>query len=209
VNRSFDFYEFVGIIIPGAVVLLGLMSLFSEARTLDNAGVSVGALGAFIIIAYAAGQLVQGIGNGLEWVWWKIRRGWPTHRALAGKLLSADQHKRLMKALRADKKIAADAALTSPSECLAVAREVYSIVAHAGQAGRVDRFNGNYGLVRGLAAALLVLLIAAIVTAKGAIVIAILLALFVLAMQRMDRFGRRYALELFVQYLLVQNTPKS
>jgi hypothetical protein len=202
VNRTFEFYEFAGTIVPGALVLLGFFWLFPEARALMDNGVSVGKLGIFIIVAYAAGQLVQGIGNGIEWLWWRIRGGWPSHRVLAGKLLSADQHKRVMNALRTDKKVTA-AALKSSSECWAIVREVYSVVAAAGRAGRVDTFNGNYGLMRGLAAALLVLLIASIVTAKGVLVVGILLTLFALAIQRMDRFGRHYARELFIQYLLV------
>jgi len=209
VNRSLEFYEFAGIIVPGAVVLLGLLWLFPEARVIvTNGGVGFGELGIFVIAAYAAGQLVQGIGNWIEWVWWKLRGGFPTRRVLAGKLLSADQQKRLAKALGKDSKIAADAAQKSSSECLAIAHEVYSIVAAAGQAARVDTFNGNYGLLRGLAAAFLVLLAAAIVTAKGLLVIGVLIALFLLAMQRMNRFGKHYALELFIQYLLVGGTPK-
>jgi hypothetical protein len=127
---------------------------------------------------------------------------------LAGKLLSADQQNRLAKALGKDSRIATDAAKMSASECMSIAREAYSVVAAAGRAARVDMFNGNYGLVRGLAAAFLILLAAAIVTAKGLLVIGVLIALFVLAVQRMDRFGRHYALELFIQYLLVSSNRK-
>jgi len=43
----------------------------------------------------------------------------------------------------------------------------------------------------------------AIALVKGLYVIAAFVALLVFALQRMHRFGKHYALELFVQYLLV------
>jgi ABC-type Fe3+ transport system permease subunit len=68
-NRNFDFYEYAGIIIPGTVLVMALVWLFPEGRALfSKDGVTLGELGLFVIIAYAAGQLVQAIGNGLEWV---------------------------------------------------------------------------------------------------------------------------------------------
>ncbi|HET8919577.1 MAG TPA: hypothetical protein VFN27_07845, partial [Xanthobacteraceae bacterium] len=70
-NRSFDFYEYAGYIIPGSALTLGLLLFFPESRALfTKEGVTFGELGLFIIIAYAAGQLVQGIGNGIAWLWW-------------------------------------------------------------------------------------------------------------------------------------------
>jgi len=88
-----------------------------------------------------------------------------------------------------------------------VAREVYSIVSSVGKANRIDTFNGNFGLLRGVAAAVLVLFVAAALIAKGARILAVLAALFVLAIERMHRFSRHYAIELFVQFLLVKGAP--
>jgi hypothetical protein len=203
-NRSFDFYEFAGVIVPGAVLTLGLMLLFPESRVLfSKDGVTFGELGLFIVIAYAAGHLVQGIGNWIEWIWWKVWGGLPSRRVLSGHLLSADQHERVVAALREDGNVTNDIATCSSSEALAIVREVYSVVAGSGKAGRVDIFNGNYGLLRGLAAAFLMLLIASVTLMKGLLVMASLCVLLALALQRMHRFGKHYALELFVQYLLV------
>jgi hypothetical protein len=80
-------------------------------------------------------------------------------------------------------------------------REVYAAVADAKRAGRVDTFNGNYGLMRGLAAAILVLLIAAMAVGKGLLVAGAFAIMFLLALQRMHRFGKHYAMELFIQFL--------
>ena len=185
-----------------------MLWLFPDSRALfSKEGVTFGELGLFIIIAYAAGQLIQGIGNWIEWLWWKTWGGYPSKRVLGGHLISADQHKRVVEALRKDGKVTADVTTCALPECLAIVREVYSVVAAAGKAGRVDIFNGNYGLSRGLAASLLVLLVAAIVLVKGLYVIGALVALLFLAVQRMHRFGKHYALELFIQYLLISAKP--
>ena len=154
-----------------------------------------GELGLFVIIAYASGQLVQGVGNWMEWLWWKLWGGNPSRRVLAGHLISVSQHKRVVEALQKDGNVTGDVTTCSLPECFAIVREVYSVVASAGKAGRVDIFNGNYGPARGLAASLLALLITAIALFKGLYVIAALLVLLLLALQRMHRFGKHYRLQ--------------
>jgi hypothetical protein len=68
--------------------------LFPESRALlSKEGVTLGEFGLFVVIAYAAGQLVQAVGNGLEWIWWKPQGGIPSIRVLCGKYLSTEQHK--------------------------------------------------------------------------------------------------------------------
>lgn len=203
-TRDFGFYEYAGIIIPGAVLILGALWLWPEAGGLaERQAASLGEFGVLVILAYAAGQLVQGVGNGIEWAMWKAVGGMPSQQILCGKLLSAQQHKRLQEVLvRTD--ACPDGASSLPrAELLAIVREVYSVVAAAGKATRIDSFSGTYSLLRGLAAALLVLLVAAALLGKGLTTVVALVVLFGLALQRMHRFGRYYALELFVQYLLV------
>jgi hypothetical protein len=205
-NRSFDFYEYAGIVVPGTIITLGLLWFFPENRVLfSKEGVTFGELGLLVIIAYAAGQLIQGVGNWIELLWWKVWGGFPSKRVLAGHLVSAEQYRRLLVTLRKDGKVTSDLSTCSHSECLAIVREVYSIVAAAARAGRVDTFNGNYGLLRGLAASFLVLFILALIAGKGVYVTGGLATLFLLALQRMHRFGKHYALELFIQYLLIRD----
>jgi hypothetical protein len=203
-SRTFDFYEYAGFIIPGAVLVIAVVWLFPESRALfSKEGVSLGELGLFVIVAYAAGQLVQAIGNYLEWLWWKPWGGMPSVRVLCGKYLSADQHKRVLDALRpvlGD----ADPCRLPQSERLAIVREIYSEVAGAGKAGRVDTFNGNYGLMRGLAAAFVVIFVLAIMASKGWTVLCVLAVLLLLAAHRMHRYGRHYATELFIQFLAIR-----
>jgi hypothetical protein len=205
-NRTFDFYEYAGIIIPGAVFVMALVWLFPESRALfSKEGVTLGELGLFVIIAYAAGQLVQAIGNYLEWIWWKPWGGMPSGQMLCGKHLSADQYKRLLDALRpvlGD----SDPCKMQQREKRAIVREVYSEVAGAGKASRVDTFSGSYGLTRGLAAAFVVIFVLAIVASKGLTVLCVLVILFLLAVHRMHRYGHHYATELFIQFLAIRQT---
>jgi len=200
-NRNFDFYEYAGFIVPGAVIIVATIWLFPESRALlSKEGVTLGEFGLFVIIAYAAGQLVQAVGNGLEWIWWKPQGGMPSIRVLCGKYLSTEQHKRLLEAL-GPRLGDADPCKLLQSERIAIVREVYAEVAGAGKASRVDAFTGSYGLVRGLAAAFVVTFALAIVASKGITVLGVLGMLFLLAISRMHRYGRHYATELFAQFL--------
>jgi hypothetical protein len=204
VNRTFDFYEYAGVIIPGAALVLGLLFFFPDSRAVfTKEGVTFGELGLFIMVAYAAGQLVQGIGNFIEWLWWNLWGGMPSRRVLAGHYLRTGQRKRLVEALKRDPKIKLDLDNAEKSEYGTIVREVYGVVSSAGKHARVDTFNGNYGLLRGLAAAFAVLVTVALVLGKGLYITCALVILLVLAIQRMHRFAVHYATELFTQYLLL------
>ena len=77
--KQFDFYEFTGILAPGATVLTGAILLFPgwglHALIKD---ISIGGMGVFVVLAYVLGHLVQAVGNGIESVWWKLWGGRPT-----------------------------------------------------------------------------------------------------------------------------------
>ena len=204
-NRTFDFYEYAGFIIPGAVIVMAVVWLFPESRALfSKEGVTLGELGLFVIIAYAAGQLVQAIGNFLEWLWWKPWGGMPTGRVLTGKLLTPEQQQRLIEALRPALG-GADPSKIPEAQRRAIVREVYAEVLGAGKAARIDTFSGSYGLMRGLPAAFVVAFVLAIVAGKGATVLGVLAVLFLLALHRMHRYSRHYATELFVQFLALKS----
>jgi hypothetical protein len=209
VNRTFDFYEYAGIVIPGAVLVVALVWLFPESRALfSKEGVTLGELGLFVIIAYAAGQLVQAIGNYLEWAWWKPWGGMPTGRVLSGKLLTTEQHQRLLEALRPALGGVDPSKLPEP-ERRAIVREVYAEVLSAGKAARIDTFSGSYGLMRGLAAAFVVIFPLAMVAGKGAAVLGTLIVLFFLAIHRMHRYSQHYATELFLQFLALRKKSET
>jgi hypothetical protein len=201
VNRTFDFYEYAGFIIPGAIVIVAILWLFPDAHALfSKEGLTLGELGLFVIIAYAAGQLVQAIGNYLEWVWWRPWGGMPTGRVLCGKHLTSEQHQRLLKVLQPHLG-RAEPGKISAAQRRAIVREVYAELLAAGKVARIDTFNGSYGLMRGLAAAFFVTFALAVTVGKDAATLVALVVLFLLALHRMHRYSQHYAIELFVQYL--------
>jgi hypothetical protein len=200
-NRPFDFYEYAGIVVPGTILCLGLLWLFPDWRGLfGKEGVTFGELGLFIIVAYAAGQLTQGIGNWLEWFFWKLFGGMPSVQLFDGKLVGKDQQSRVTDALRNLSPSEQDLTKVSARDRRAIVHEMYVSVSMSGQAARIDTFNGNYGLMRGLSATFLVVLVGAALAARWIAVLAVGI-LLVLSLQRMYRFGRHYALELIVRYL--------
>ena len=88
-----------------------------------------------------------------------------------------------------------------------ITRQVYAAVSAAGRATRVDIFNGNYGLCRGIAAGFLALLVWSVIVNWRLWQVEVgLVILISLAIYRMHRFGVRYARELFVRYLQLPDT---
>lgn len=206
--KSFDFYEFTGVLCPGVVVLFSAAMIVPEfAPILQTSSVTVGDLGLFVILSYVAGHLVQAFGNLLETRIWRLFGGMPTDWVRTGKntLLSAQQNALVQERLK--DQIGKPLAELTEKEWYAVTRSVYAAVHSAGRAARVDTFNGNYGLFRGLAAAFLfsaAMLLAMLSFTWAAVVI--LLACTLLAITRMRRFGIHYARELFVEFLMLPDS---
>jgi hypothetical protein len=77
--NKLTFYEQVGIVIPGSVLVFGLLFFFPALQTvLTREGVSLGDLGIFVLLSYAAGHLIAAIGNLGESLFWGVLGGMPT-----------------------------------------------------------------------------------------------------------------------------------
>jgi len=204
--KQFDFYEFTGVLVPGAVVLLGVGAVYPQLRTAWP-NLTVGDLGFFAILAYIAGHLTQAIGNELERGWWRLWGGMPSDwlRSRKRPLLAPDQLEVLPSALNAQLGLPApvDIGSLTSAAWFAITRQVYAAIAAARRSDRADVFNGNYGMFRGLATGLLV--VAAVVVARHALaqwgVLIGLVIATALATSRMQRFAKYYASEVFVQFL--------
>lgn len=206
--KEFDFYSVAGVIAPGMVFIVGMVLFFFPDHSKDLmtiSSVSLGSLGVGLILAYVAGQLVQAIGNGIEAVWWWFWGGMPTDWVRSGnrELIAPSQRTLVEARIRvAVNDPAFTLANTTERHWYAITRQVYAAVAAANRSARIDVFNGNYGLCRGIAAGLFVLLVtSAIVRWRAWRAEVILAALIALAVYRMHRFAVRYGREVFAQYL--------
>lgn len=206
--KEFDFYGTAGVIAPGTVLVVGMtIMFFPDQGDLLKAifDVSLGSLGIGLVLAYVAGQLLQAVGNAIEAAWWRGWGGMPTDWVRTDKrdLLSPSQRARIESRLRVALNDP-DLSFTSvtANHWYAITRQVYAAVAAASRSERVDIFNGNYGLCRGVAAGLIVLLISQLVINWQAWKTEMLLVFLLgLAIYRMHRFAIRYGREVFVQYL--------
>jgi hypothetical protein len=212
--NKLSFYEQVGIVIPGAVFVFGVMFYVPDLRdVLAKDGVSIGGLGIFVIISYAAGHLLAGLGNGIENVYWhwRCRGGMPSNWIVgrSPRLLSSGQIGKIeaLVSSRLGISVPPLAGVTA-SAWLPIFRQIYSDVDRHGKLDRGDTFNGIYGLNRGLSAAALALAVAVIILAPAHWVVSVgLLAVSLIYLYRMHRFGVHYAREVYNQFLLLPPDP--
>lgn len=199
--KSFDAYEVIGVITPGAVVTLMMALHWPEFRDLLGLeGLSVGGLGIFVIAAFVTGHLVQALGNVIDIALWALP-GMPTAwvRRPAQTLLSADQRIQLQEKVTAMEQGAAEIASLDRTAWRAITVRLYSRVQAAGRAGRIDGCNRTYGLSRGLTAAFLICGVWLTLDARGWTPEAgLAFGLALVALYRMIRSSIQYARALLV-----------
>ncbi len=200
---QFDPYEYIGVVLPGSIVVLTASLAYPELREmLGKDGVQIGGLGIFLIASYVIGHVVQALGNGIEWADTKLRGSNASDQLLAPDqtIIAPSQRARLVKRLAEHQDVELDD--LDSRAWAAIRREMYAAIAAAKATARIEAFNRTYGLLRGLSAGFLV--------AAGLTVIArpdrwlpalLLVAAAVLAVIRMQRFSVHYTRELIVEYL--------
>lgn len=210
----FDFYEFAGVLAPGVAFVVGMSLIFQEiGEFVQKPNFSLGDLGVIVIIAYITGHLLQGIGNILESIYWAFWGGRPTDwvRSKKHKLISEGQVLDVGKRLKTtlvEEKVSTIHEL-SKNAWASITNEMYGSIKAAELDARAHIFNGNYGLMRGIAAALLLIMVIMLVNDPASWKVALfVLAGFILAMFRMHRFGRHYAREVFTSYLNISQDNK-
>jgi hypothetical protein len=210
-DKSFSFYEYAGVIIPGALLIFGILWLYPDLRsTFAPPETTLGDFGIFLIVAYAAGQLLQALGNLLEKIVWSCCGGLPSNCLTKPnqKLLSGAQMVRLAEMLRTRLGLSVTSITgMAPKDWYPITRQIFAEVMAAKGADRVEIFNGNYGLNRGIASGLIAVAVLAIIKDYHAWEVPVGLAAAAgVASYRMHRFGIHYARELFVQFLALPDT---
>jgi hypothetical protein len=203
--NKLTFYEQVGIVVPGSVFVFGLLFFFPVLQTvLTKDGVSLGDLGLFVLLSYAAGQLIAAIGNLAESILWRFVGGMPTDWITKTRttLLSSTQIDLVEKKLENRLGITAKVRGLDQKVWWPISRQIYADVAKNGKPDRIDTFNGMYGLNRGLAAATFALACVAAVQEKWFIGLGLLVLTGVYD-YRAYRFGVYYGRELYLQFLVL------
>jgi hypothetical protein len=209
--KTFDFYEFAAVLTPGAVLLYAVLQIYpATAPFIEAKNLTLGDLGLFLILAYVAGHLVQAFGNLVEKAFWSAFGGMPTDSLLEKRqgLLSESQVAALPNKLQelTGINLSRPLAELSKKEWLPITRQIYAAVSAAGRGQRVDTFNGNYGMFRGIASAFITCALLNIVIhwpTGWPLSLGFALAAM-LALIRMHRFGIHYARELFIQFLQLE-----
>lgn len=204
--QKMTFYEQLGIVIPGSVFVFGLLLYFPWVKTITGSeAVSLGDLGLFVLLAYAAGHLIAALGNGIESILWRICGGMPSEWIVGPTptLLSPQQLEQLR--LKIGSRLNINVSTLEGTERTVwrpISRQVYADVAKNGKPDRVETFNGNYGLNRGLASACLALAIIAALHVQW-LVAGTLFGAAAIYAYRAYRFGVHYARELYLQFLVL------
>jgi hypothetical protein len=210
-GKNFSFYELTGILIPGATLVFGLLFFFPEFRALFfSDGVSIGGLGLFLLISYAAGHLAAALGSVTEIAVW-LGRGRPSNWVVGenSSLLSPEQIDNLEQLIKQRLRLDISSLREmTPKQWLPISRQIHADVMSHGKPARIDSFDGNYTLNRGLGAALLALALLSLAYSETDWRVTVgLLPIALIYTYRMYRFGLSYASELYAQFLLLPAQP--
>lgn len=204
-SNRLDAYEYLGVIAPGAIVVFGASLVAPELKEyIADSGVTVGGFGIFLILSYVAGHLLQAFGNALEKIVWYPFGGMPTQWILKQnqRLLSPPQVDKLFSLVRTLHPEFDPEKDDSKSDWFPITREIYARVKAAGKTDRLDAFNRNYGLLRGIGASLVIsTIVAAALGLATWSMIGLMTFASILAIYRMYRFGVHYGRELFITFL--------
>lgn len=206
--KQLNLYDMLAVVAPGAVLVIGLSHLFPALGVLlASKELSLGDFGLVLLSSYVAGNLLSPISHVVQAIWFKCRGGSYTSRI--PKKDSGILHQTEIEALnRKARKYSMlkedeDIRGISASHWEALTRQIRAFLANRGSVDRIEIFNAHYGLNRGLAAALLVIIIAVGLCRRveGLPTIGGLLVGLFLAIYRMNDFGRYYATELMRHFI--------
>jgi hypothetical protein len=206
--KQFSLYDVVGVLAPGTVIVVGAGLLYPQvAGTLIHGNLSGGELGLVILLAYIVGNIVAGVSNMLEWPYWAFFGGPHTVRAQKsdGKILSASEYKRLQAKLHETGMLDNSKAIgnLSAKEWWDTTRQIHAFLAGRKLTNRVELFNAQFGMNRGIATAFLIILATTIVRfgTRPWKVELLLAASAAVSLYQMHKFSRHYAQNLFRAFL--------
>lgn len=196
----FDRYETIGVIVPGASLVLGIWFLFPTAfHGLRLKDVTLGTFGVFAVAAFCVGHIVQAPANALMDLLWHWL-GRPTERMRKKGCGLSDGQVELI-----PERVSTVLGIRVPDDATedqwrAVTAQIATAITTWGNSARLDKFNANYGLFRGVTASLVLLAVTGIAVKEWWAALVFGLA-GVATGYRMKRFSAYYARELWMQFL--------
>ncbi len=191
-KREFSFYEFVAILVPSALLLYASQLIIEHVyhkQIVDFA--KIGETVIFVIICYGVGHIIQSLGNFFEDIVWFVYGGmptkWLTHKNRFNKYLFEQS---------LNQRIVEQVKNRFGDDIEDYGRLTYNLLFQKHKTKRIDIFNGNYSLFRGLAVSFLIITALCSYYLTWPISL-IALVPFILATVRMIRFAKYYATETF------------
>jgi|ERR1041384_1037539 hypothetical protein len=207
--KQFSLYDILGVIAPGVVLTLGVIAAYPDTlKIIPNRDFSLGDFGVVVLVSYVIGNLVAALGNFLETPYWKLFGGQPTDavRENTGKVIATRQFQAVESKLKSTGMLTQNESILSLSaaDWRALTRQIRAYLDARNMTRRIEIFNAQYGMNRGIAAGFIAL--AVIMTILSGVQLwrtqAVLLTCAALAAYRMHRFSWHYAAELFRQFLV-------
>lgn len=206
--KALNIFEIFGILVPGTIFTLGLVALYPDALgVLNKREFSFGDFGVILLVSYAIGNLIAGLGIILEKGYWELFAGTPTDRTWHTKrsifpvrVLDSLQARLVQAKMIATKE---DVKSMQLAEWKELVREIYTYVLLRKQTRRLDVFNAQYSMNRGIAAGLLLSVLVEIQKANFSDwrMESVLCFCAALAAYRMHFYRIEYAGELFRQFI--------
>lgn len=197
---SFDYYDFKAVIIPGTFTLFWLFKLFPDFITPVSADISFGTFSLFTLLSFVTGHIIHSFGQIFEKCFWRIFNGIPTDWVFGccKKIITDKQKGSLGKKMKI--LLNEDIRTVSKENYRIVVKQIYQKIQTTGNIHKLNIFNANYGLQRGLAVSCIILSFLLFYFQKWELIPLGLLGsvLFVL---RMYSFAENYAQELYIQFL--------
>ncbi len=209
--RSFSMYEFVAVIVPGAILVLGLWFV-PQLRDLlsgeqDTSGLTATAV--YLLLSYAAGHVAQAGGNLIEAAYWKMWGGPPIDwvRSECRYLISSQQKTAVENAIRyLIPNRSAGLKGVSKNDWQALKRELNVMLSERGFLEYQDLMNANYHLCRALPVSCIALGFAmgfasVLTCAQGMLLGSICIAVVAASLWRMHRYGEHAAREFYIKLI--------
>lgn len=197
-KKDLSYYEFIALVIPSVVLLFSInyiLTLRGGGTLFDFSKIGESVI--FLCFSYALGHIIQGVGNYFERIVWKYYGGMPTKWLLKPNRFQ----KRLLDSNISDKvKAKINADYGEVNEGIDYGILIYGKLFQKKLTERIDIFNGNYSLLRGLSISFIILSIYLFTNHDYELGL-MCLGCFYISLIRMIRFGKYYAKEIYLVYV--------